>query len=110
MSATASSLTPADLAQLEATFQALVTRWKSERGPTSWVTEMVQHPAYQAIIGLGPAVVPLLLRELEREPDFWFAALRALTGANPVPADCRGKIAEMAAAWLRWGREQGYRW
>jgi hypothetical protein len=28
------------------------------------------------------AVVPWILRELEREPDQWFRALHALTSAN----------------------------
>jgi hypothetical protein len=58
------------------------------------------HPAYQQIIGLGPAGVPLLLRELEREPDHWFWALRAITGEDPVPEEARGRLREMAAAWL----------
>ena len=59
-------------------------------------------------IELGPAVVPLLLRELERRPNHWFAALRALTGADPVaPAD-RGRLGVMAEAWIKWGKERGY--
>jgi hypothetical protein len=59
---------------------------------------------------MEPEVIPFLLRELEREPDHWFRALHALTGAHPVPAESRGKVHEMAVAWLRWAREQGYRW
>jgi hypothetical protein len=66
------------------------------------------HPAYQQIIGIGPAAVPLLLRELERDVDHWFWALKAITGVDPVPPASRGKVREMAAAWLRWGRDQGY--
>ena len=34
---------------------------------------------------MGPEVIPLILAELENEPDYWFAALRELTGENPVP-------------------------
>ena len=71
---------------------------------------MAEHPAYQQIIAMGLEVVPLLFRELEREPDHWFRALHVLTGADPVPPESRGKIREMAAAWLRWGRDQGYQW
>ncbi len=68
----------------------------------------LQHPAYRQIVELGPAVVPLLLRELERRPNHWFAALRALTGADPVaPAD-RGRLGVMAEAWIKWGKERGY--
>jgi len=97
-------------AQLEAVFLELVARWKDERGPTSSTTELAMCPSYQRIIGLGPAVVPLLLRELEREPDHWFWALRAITGADPVPPASRGKVRDMAQIWIGWGRQQGYRW
>jgi hypothetical protein len=96
--------------ELEAVFQDLVRRWKEERGPTSSTTEMALCPSYQRIIGLGPAAVPLLLRELERAPDHWFWALKAITGADPVPPASRGKVREMAQCWLAWGREQGHRW
>ena len=78
--------------------------------PYSSSARLAEHPAYQQIIALGPEIVPLLLRELERSPDHWFRALHALTGADPVPPESRGKLPEMAAAWLRWGREQGYQW
>jgi hypothetical protein len=91
-------------------FLDLVATWKRQRGPHSSSARLAQHPAYQEIIDMGPGVIPLLLRELEREPDHWFRALHALTGANPVPPESSGKVREMAAAWLRWGREQGYQW
>jgi hypothetical protein len=68
---------------------------------------MAAHPAYRAIVGLGKPVVPLLLAELEREPDHWFIALHELTGAEPVPEEARGRIEEMAVAWIEWGRKNG---
>ena len=95
---------------LEEVFRALAQQWRQERGPTSSTTQLAMCPSYQRIIGLGAAVVPLLLRELERQPDHWFWALKAITGADPVPAASRGKLREMAEAWLAWGREQGYSW
>jgi hypothetical protein len=91
-------------------FRELVATWKRERGPYSSSARLAEHPACQEIIRMGPEVVPWLLRELEQEPDHWFRALHALTGANPVPAESRGNIRDMAAAWLRWGRAQGYSW
>jgi hypothetical protein len=91
-------------------FHELVATWKRERGPHSSSARLAEHPAYRAIIGMGPEAIPWLLAELEREPDHWFRALHALTGANPVPPESRGKVREMAAAWLGWGREQGYQW
>jgi hypothetical protein len=104
---TEQSLCPAELRER---FNGLAARWKRERGPHSSSARLASHPAYQEIIGLGPAIVPLLLQELEREPDHWFRALHALTGANPIPEASQGKVREMAAAWLHWAREQGYRW
>ena len=94
----------------EQRFLELVTTWKRERGLHSSSARLAEHPAYQEIIAMGPEVVPLLLRELEREPDHWFRALHALTGADPVSPEHCGKTREMAAAWLRWGREHGYHW
>ena len=88
-------------------FAALATEWKKATALESSTTAMTAHPAYQAIIALGPAVVPLLLRDLEREPIHWFEALRAVTGEDPVPRDCWGHIPAMASAWLDWGRQRG---
>jgi hypothetical protein len=95
---------------LEATFLQLAEQWRQETGMLSIVSKMSLHPAYQRIIGMGQPVVPLILRELEREPDHWFWALQSITGENPVLADRRGDLAQMAAAWLAWGKERGYRW
>jgi hypothetical protein len=59
---------------------------------------------------MGPAVNPLLLRELENRTGHWHRALRRITGDDPVPAADRGNIEKTAEAWLRWGRERGYQW
>ena len=93
---------------VEEVFHKLVAEWETSVAPLSSTTARVKHPAYQRIIALGQAAVPLLLRELEERPNHWFAALRTLTGADPVaPAD-RGKIRPMTEAWLTWGKEHGY--
>jgi hypothetical protein len=89
-------------------FRKLVAEWKASRGPTSSAMKMAAHPAYKKIIGLGRDVVPLLLAELEREPDHWFVALYTLTGAEPVPEQSRGRLKEMAAAWVAWGKANGF--
>jgi len=95
---------------IEQTFQELATTWREETRFTSSITEMVMHSAYQRIIGLGPAAIPLLLRELERNSDHWFWALHAITGVDPTTPAQKGKVKEMAQAWLYWGREAGYQW
>ena len=69
---------------------------------------MAAHPAYRQIVGMGWAVVPLLLSELRRKPDHWFIALKEITGENPVPASGEGNVRMMADAWVRWGVAGGY--
>jgi hypothetical protein len=90
-------------------FHTLAQRWKQETAHQSNMAKKALHPAYQEIIGMGERVVPLLLAELRREPDDWFWALHAITGANPVPAASRGNLRAMAEAWLQWGSEKGYK-
>jgi hypothetical protein len=68
---------------------------------------MVSHPAYLQIIGMGKEAVPLLLDELRREPDHWFAALQAITGTNPIPPSACGNVDDMTQAWLSWGEREG---
>ena len=64
------------------------------------------HPAYQRIIGLGPSAIPLILRELQRQPGHWHWALQALTGEDPAhPGDT---VTQTAQAWLQWGKERHY--
>jgi hypothetical protein len=85
-------------------FDALAAEWKAATALLSSTTAMVAHPTYQAIIDLGPPVVPFLLKDLQLEPVHWFEALEAITGDNPVTTAHRGNIPAMAADWLAWGR------
>lgn len=68
---------------------------------------MIAHPAYRAIIALGPDAVPFVLKSLEQEPIHWFEALKEITGQDPVPRHHWGDIRAMRDDWLCWGREQG---
>jgi len=89
-------------------FLTLAVLWKYDQGPSSSVMDMVIHPAYLQIIGLGRAVLPFLFGQLEREPDHWFFALAAITGEDPVPPESSGNLKAMTNAWLSWGRGHGY--
>ena len=92
----------------QAKFDALATQWNDATAHLSSTTDRVLHPAYQAIVGMGDQAVPLLLNDLAAQPAHWFWALSAITGADPVPANARGRVPEMASAWLRWGRQNHY--
>ncbi len=87
-----------------ATFNSSLVRWKEDTAFTSSLTEMLLHPAYQRIIGLGPDVVPFILRELAENGGHWFWALAALTGENPVTPENQGRPRLMKEAWLAWGK------
>jgi hypothetical protein len=101
-------LDPLEQTDIESRFRALATRWQRETAAHSSVSQIAMHPAYQEVIGLGYAAIPLILRELQQRPNHWFWALRAITGEDPIQPEQRGKIREMASAWLQWGREHGY--
>ena len=101
------SVEPDDEA-LKRRFDTLVSEWKPAVAAMSSVMRMAMHPAYQRIIGLGPRAVPLLLRELERDPHHWFWALNVITGEDPVPAECSGDMRAVREAWLEWGRSKGF--
>ena len=95
---------------LQERFQLLARTLYDDCAHLSSVREVVLHPAYLQIVGMGPRAVPLILRELEHEPGHWFWALRAITQVDPVIPENRGKIAQMAQDWLKWARESGIRW
>jgi len=89
-------------------FAHLVAQWKEKSRHMSNTAQMAMLKPYQQIIGLGERAVPLILQELQREPDHWFWALEAITQANPVPPEAAGRVQQMAEAWIAWGKQQGY--
>ena len=89
----------------------LLGRWREETLYLSSSTQITAHPAYQELIALGPAALPFLFGDLERTGDGHLSkALTAITGAQPVPDDQRGQVRKIAEAWLRWAKDNGYRW
>jgi len=89
-------------------FYALAAQWESEVAGLSLTAQMSEHPAYQEIINMGTKIVPLLLSELENNPLYWLSALSAITGENPIKPEQRGRVKQMASAWIEWGKNQGY--
>src|SRR5437016_3587487 len=89
-------------------FQHLAAEWKKQSRYLSNSAQMAMLKPYQRIIGMGLPVVPLILEELQREPDQWFWALESITETNPVPPEAAGKVRLMAQAWIDWGRQNGF--
>lgn len=108
-----SVINPPDRPAIDAikqTFDSLVAEWKATRGPHSRLDKLVLNQAYQRIIGLGPPAIPLLLREMHKQPSHWDWALKAITGTDPVPREAWGDLEKIASAWLKWGKENGFEW
>jgi hypothetical protein len=85
-------------------FNVLSEIWKRETAFESSAARKAHHPAYRAIIRMGPQVVQLILEDLQKSSSHWFIGLRELTKADPVPVASRGDVEEMRQAWIRWGR------
>ena len=92
--------------QMTEAFAALAARWRRETEMFSAVSKKIKHPDYQKIIALGSGVVPLILREMQTRPGFWFSALETLTGASP--AKNKSDIKAATESWLEWGRQSGH--
>jgi hypothetical protein len=89
-------------------FSYLAEQWRRDTEIISSEHDVVLHPAYQRIIGMGSPVVPYILRDLEQTGSRWFWALRNIVGENPVPLEDRGRNRKMVEAWVKWGRDHHY--
>lgn len=89
-------------------FSNLEAEWKESTAMLSSITEIAMHSAYQQIIGMGPAAISLIFVSMQREPNHWFWALKAISGEDPVSPEHRGNILEMTNAWLDWGKKHLY--
>jgi hypothetical protein len=95
--------------RLEERFQTLVKKWKKEVAFEPSLTDALMNHNYLKIIGLGPSALPLIFRELEREPDLWFLALESITHEDPaVSEENSGDFRKIAELWIQWGREHGF--
>lgn len=89
-------------------FYTLAKQWENEVAGMSSTSKMSQHPYYQEIINMGTKIVPLLLLELKKNPLYWLTALSTITGENPIEPAKRGRVKQMASAWIEWGKNKGY--
>ena len=88
-------------------FQRLVEQWQQQTGMLSSITMKIKHPAYRAIVAMGPAAIPSLLKELRDRPSYWFTALRELAAQDANKPSSKGNFGEVRDAWLAWGKERG---
>ncbi|MEK6705300.1 MAG: hypothetical protein AABZ06_05885 [Bdellovibrionota bacterium] len=99
---------PVSHTQLPRKFDILAATWEWNNSLISSVEQLILLPEYQEIIGMGKDAVPLILQKLRAQPSYWFWALKAITGENPIKPEDRGNLSKMTEAWLTWGAEHGY--
>src|SRR5438132_12854265 len=92
---------------LEDLFKHHADKWESETAHLSSTSQIMMHPSYQAILGMGDEVVPLLLRDMQQNRRSWFGALSYITKENPINPSDAGKMQRMIDIWVRWGRAKG---
>jgi hypothetical protein len=92
---------------LEQRFHEQAERWQRETRHLSSPTQKIMHPSYQAVLGMGTDVVPLMLRDLAQNRTEWFWALSYITKENPIKREDAGKMDKMLIAWVNWGKERG---
>jgi large subunit ribosomal protein L15 len=102
-----------EIEEIKSRFASLTQNWEYKTQLFSSTTRIISHYAYQEIIKLGrehpKLIVPLIADKLKSEkPKHWFAALREITGENPVSKQIAGKVDKMAASWISFFKERGY--
>lgn len=89
-------------------FLGLAEQWRSETGHSSKMLHKFMNRNYQQIIGMSDDVIPVLLDELQTNPDHWFWALEMITGENPIKQEHAGYLDLMSNDWIEWGKEKGH--
>ncbi len=101
---------PETIDTIEQRFRTLEAAWNADTAHLSTPAKIINHPAFQEIIGLGMAVVPFMLRDMEARPRLWVWALPRIIGLDPLSEGDRTNIAKASNAWLQWAKENGYEW
>ena len=84
------------------------SRWLEDTSFTSSVSEIVSHPSYLRIIGLGKPALPFIFSSLKQEPAHWFVALMSITGEDPVDGRNDLSFEDIVGAWVEYGTKHGY--
>jgi hypothetical protein len=92
--------------QLMEEFNALASKWYLETRRISSVEQIILHPAYQQIIGMGRNALPLIFRELKRSRGHWLWALAMILRDDKAQPGMNFRQA--VDAWLEWGEKNGY--
>jgi len=104
---TSESAEPAKASKtLEDEFNELADKWYRDTRKLSVADQIVTHPAYQKIIGMGRDALPFIFRELKRTRGHWLWALQMICRHDHAKPG--QKFGEAVDHWLKWGEGEGY--
>jgi hypothetical protein len=89
--------------ELRAKFLRLARKWRVETMLSSSLRDKFEHPAYKQIIAMGEPALPLIFKELERRPAYWFWAIDAIVGHGILPEGFQGNFDRTLALYKEWG-------
>ncbi len=94
---------------LRAFFEDRAERWLRETQLHSSINSITRHPCFTQIKLMGPQVIVFVLERMSQGEVrvHWFPLLKDLSGEDPVEPHSRGRVREMADAWIDWGRAKG---
>src|SRR5271156_3047481 len=92
--------------ELEEEFNELARIWYLETGKLSSAEQIILHPAYQQIIGMGRDALPFIFKELKRTRGHWIWALAMIERDDKAKPGM--KFREAVDAWLEWGKKNDY--
>lgn len=99
-------------ARVEQRFEELAAAWEAhldEERASSNPARKVQHPAFDDIVALGDAAVPLVMARYESGSLFWGAVLARITGLSAHGDGVTGNLRETRQRWLAWWQENAAR-
>jgi hypothetical protein len=95
--------------QLRNQFKTKANRLLEETKFESSIFAITSNQAFLDIVGMGNNAIKFILEEM-KDGNIrvqWFPALKRIAHEDPVPPEWRGKVREMADAWLQWGERTG---
>ena len=88
-------------------FDGLVNQWKAETLTMSSLGQMTALKSFKDITAMREKVLPLIYRNLQKQPSWLVVAGIEIAGENPTPAAAQGNIIRIVDAWLRWAERTG---
>ncbi len=92
---------------LEIKFLMLTQKWYEETRLFSFAKDRENSESYQAILAMGKDILPFILKEIQKNGNLWFSALRVISGENPMLPEHKGNVEKIKQDWLQWGQKKG---